>query len=248
MTRLTETTKEALKSADPDRVRAALMATAEVRDDLIVLYAFHHELAKVPEVTSEPMLGQIRYQWWRDAVEEIYGDAPVRRHEVSTPLADLLSRHDIPRFLIDKLIDGRERDLDPQPFADLAAAQDYAAATSGVLAGLAARICGAESDVASQLGTVWGLCGLVRAWRFYHDRMLSNLDREVLIQACESEYAAARQTIPTDMMPAIAYAALIPGYLKRAKLADDPLQVAPVYSPFRKQTRLMMTGLSGKLP
>ena len=119
MSDLNPVTRDALKKADPDRYRAALMADVQGRTDLLILYAFHYELSKVPDVTSEPMVGQIRYQWWRDAVDEIYTSKEVRRHEISTPLADMLQRTDVPRFWIDKLIDGRERDLDPQPFKDM---------------------------------------------------------------------------------------------------------------------------------
>ena len=104
-------TRQALKKADPDRYRAALMADAQGRQDLLILYAFHYELSKVPDVTTEPMLGQIRYEWWREAIDEIYTGREVRRHEISTPLAELLKRTDVPRFWVHRLIDGRARDL-----------------------------------------------------------------------------------------------------------------------------------------
>ena len=65
-------TLEQLKAADPDRCRAAMFADKTTRERLLLLYAFHYELAKVPELVSEPMIGAIRYQWWRDAITEIY--------------------------------------------------------------------------------------------------------------------------------------------------------------------------------
>ena len=57
---------ERVKNADPDRCRAAMFAGKDLRQNLLTLYAFHYELAKIPELVSEPMLGAIRYQWWRD--------------------------------------------------------------------------------------------------------------------------------------------------------------------------------------
>ena len=75
-----------VQSADPDRLRAAQLADKEGRERLLILYAFHLELAKVPELVSEPMIGDIRYQWWRDAVAEIYETNSVRKHEITTPL------------------------------------------------------------------------------------------------------------------------------------------------------------------
>jgi len=130
---LTQPVIDTLKKADPDRCRAAMFGEAATRGKLLTLYAFHYELAKVPELVSEPMLGAIRYQWWRDCVDEIYTDKPVRRHVVATPLAEVLRASDVPRFWIDRLIDGRERDIDPRPFADMDAARAYCQATSGQL-------------------------------------------------------------------------------------------------------------------
>ena len=90
MSELNLVTRDALKKADPDRYRAALMSARQGREDLLILYAFHYELSKVPDVTSEPMLGQIRYEWWREAIDEIYSGREVRRHEISTPLSEML--------------------------------------------------------------------------------------------------------------------------------------------------------------
>ncbi|MGB6229844.1 MAG: squalene/phytoene synthase family protein, partial [Litorimonas sp.] len=131
---ISEDVIERLDAADPDRMRAARLADPEVRDRLFALYAFHAELAKIPELISEPMIGQIRYQWWRDCVEEIYSGGSVRSHEVSTPLAEMVAQSGISRFHLDRIVDGRERDLDPEPFRDLDAATAYADATSGALA------------------------------------------------------------------------------------------------------------------
>ena len=115
---LSEPTLAQLKSVDPDRLRAAVFADKEGRERLQLLYAFHYELAKVPELVSEPIVGQIRYQWWRDAIAEIYEGKLVRKHEIATPLAGVLKDYDVPRFWVDRLIDGRERDLDPQAICE----------------------------------------------------------------------------------------------------------------------------------
>lgn len=236
-------TRDALKSSDPDRCRAALLADADVREKLMLLYAFHYELSKVPNVTSEPMLGAIRYQWWREAVGEWYGDASVRRHEITTPMAALVAETGLRRFWFDQLIDGRERDLDPRPFADMAEAELYAAQTSGQLAQIAARLCGSQdTDLAKQLGKIWGMCGLVRAYRFYADKALADLKFEDLRDRTAALYEATKTKMSPDMTPAVAYVALVPEYLKRA----DPVQPRD-YSPLRKQMRIMRVGLTGQL-
>jgi len=153
---LSDPTLQQLKSVDPDRLRAAVFADKKGRERLQLLYAFHYELAKVPELVSEPMIGNIRYQWWRDAIAEIYEGRPVRKHEIATPLAKILIENDVPRFWVDRLIDGRERDLDPRPFATLEEAKDYCRQTSGVLMQIAVKILGAEPETSVlEAGEAW---------------------------------------------------------------------------------------------
>jgi len=223
MSELLNATREALKQADPDRYRAALMAATRGRDDLLILYAFHYELSKVPDVTSEPMLGQIRYEWWREAIDEIYSGREVRRHEISTPLAEMLTRCDVPRFWVDRLIDGRARDLDPQPFEDMAAARDYARQTSGQLMQIAVKVLGGEPDEAIlQAGEAWGLTGLAAA--------------------------ARKQSPQAEIFPALAYVALVPSFLKRmTRSGFDPKAEKVSYGPLAKQGRLFIAGLRGQI-
>lgn len=70
---------------DHDRFLTSLFAPAARREGLLALYAFNVEIAKTAEVVSEAMLGQIRLQWWREAIEALYAGAPPE-HEVA--LAD----------------------------------------------------------------------------------------------------------------------------------------------------------------
>lgn len=154
---------------DPDRFLCAMFAPADRREDLLALYAFNLEIARTREQVSERMLGQIRLQWWREAIEGVYAGAP-RRHEVVQTLADAVKRHGIARDSLDRMIDAREADLDDGPPADLAALQAYADATSGTLAAVATDMLGAGEgarDAARQVGTAWALVGLLRAVAFH---------------------------------------------------------------------------------
>src|SRR3546814_16622414 len=65
-----------LRRYDPDRFLTALFAPPERRESLFAIYAFNLEIAKTREVISEPMLGQIRLQWWRDSITQIYLGQP----------------------------------------------------------------------------------------------------------------------------------------------------------------------------
>jgi phytoene synthase len=128
-----------VEQGDPDRFRAVLAAGPGLRADLFTLYAFNLEVARAPWVTREPLIAQMRLQWWRDVVAE---PAP-RAHEVAGPLHDLIKRAELPLSDLDRLIAARQWEVWREPFADPGALNDYLEATSGVLFWLAARIAGA---------------------------------------------------------------------------------------------------------
>src|SRR5258708_36706552 len=58
-----------VRASDKDRYLAGLFAPAAMRRHLYALYAFAGEIARVREAAREPLPGEIRLQWWRDALE-----------------------------------------------------------------------------------------------------------------------------------------------------------------------------------
>ncbi len=155
---------------DYDRYLCALFAPAERRQALISLYAFNLEVSTIREVVSEPLLGQMRLQWWRDAVETIYhGNAP--RHPVAEPLGEAIRRHDLTRGHFDRLLAAREFDLDDGALADMDALLAYVEATSATLVALALEVVGERGEAASvaghHVGMAWGLTGLLRSVPFH---------------------------------------------------------------------------------
>lgn len=158
-----------VRQHDYDRYTAALFAPEAVRADLFALYAFNYEIAKIAETVRNPVAGQIRLQWWRERVEELYSEAPARTALI-TALASAVERHRLPRAFFDELVDAREFDLDPGPFADLQQLEAYADATSGNLMRLAGRVLGAGEALdenAREAGIAYAITGLIRALPFH---------------------------------------------------------------------------------
>ena len=159
-----------VRQFDHDRYLTCLFAPSEVREDLFALYAFNHEIAKVAEIVTEPMAGQIRIQWWREGLDDLYAGAP-RRHQVAAPLASAVARHGLSRAYFDRLLDARERDLDDEPPETLDDLAGYAAETSATLVQLALEILGAgdavSREVGEDVGIAWALTGLARAVPFH---------------------------------------------------------------------------------
>src|SRR3546814_12827703 len=104
------------------------------------------------------MSGRIRLQWWRECLAGIY-DGAARQHEVVQPRAEAIAARQLPRALLEAIIDARELDLDAEPPASLEALRGYVEGTSTSLVRLALHVLGADDaasrEAAGQLGTAW---------------------------------------------------------------------------------------------
>jgi len=147
---------------DRERYLVSLFAPAPARDALFAILAANHEIAKTAEVVSEPTIGLIRLQWWREGLDGIEAGTP-REHEVILPLAAVARDHPEVLGHLRRVVDAREADLEGEAPADLQALQAYAAATGGEVTAAVARVLGADTRSARDLGTAWALIGLVRA-------------------------------------------------------------------------------------
>jgi NADH dehydrogenase [ubiquinone] 1 alpha subcomplex assembly factor 6 len=198
------TPAELVRRHDHDRFLVSLFMPAERRDAVWALLAFNLEIARVREAVSQPIIGQIRLQWWRDAIDEIYTGKPPRRHEIVQPLAAAIEAHRLTRTHFDTLIDGREFDLGDEPPADLASLERYLEQTSSRLIDLQLEILGVEApaafEAARAVGIAWGLVGLARALPFHgaHGRIYlpadlmaaAGVDRENLLAGKPSQALA----------------------------------------------------------
>lgn len=223
------TVAETVRRHDRERYLTALFAPVDRRDDLLALYAFNLEIARTREAVREPMLGHIRLQWWRDALDEIDAGKPPRRHEVVTPLADTIRRHNLARDAFERLLLARERDLDDTPFQTLADLEAYADGTSGALVSLALAILG-PADAAMlarsrQVGRGYALTGLLRAVGF-HARQNRCLLPDSVLAAHGTDREAA-----LAMKPSPALAAAVAEVASAAEAALVPARVTSAAWP-----------------
>ena len=163
-----------VRAHDYDRYISALLAPADRRADLMLIYAFDAEVARIPWTVTEPMLGEIRLQWWRDALAHLLTDAgraTISAARTGHPLADALSdlarTSNLPAGLIHGLIDARSADLDETPLRDDAELSSYIAKTDAAVLALAARILAPTlplnlDDIATAAGRAIGLTRLAR--------------------------------------------------------------------------------------
>lgn len=118
---------------DRDRALAAMLAPAARRPAMLAVVAFNTELARVRERAADPTLGHIRLRWWADALARADAADDPEAAPLLRLLAGLRAWPEIrPRLIA--LAEARGRDIDDPPFADVAAAEAYAAAVTAPLA------------------------------------------------------------------------------------------------------------------
>jgi NADH dehydrogenase [ubiquinone] 1 alpha subcomplex assembly factor 6 len=226
---------EIVRRHDRERFLTALFAPEDRREALFALYAFNHEVAKTREVVTEPMLGQMRLQWWRETVGGIYAGMP-RRHDVAEALAAAVSRHHLTLAHFETILEARERDLEPEPPPTLAALEEYAEGTSAELVLLALEVLGApEAAMAGRhVGIAYALAGLLRAVPFHARTGRSYLPAEFGDErrAVEAVAAAARRHLSMARKAGATRAAL-PALLT-ARIAERSLDrlAAARHDPF----------------
>ena len=100
---------------DRDRFLAALFIPAPSREAFFCFCALNLELARIPELVSEEMIGHIRYAWWQESIEEIYSGGKAKGQPVLRALAETK----LPQHVVMKLVTSyREHFPNPPPHVD----------------------------------------------------------------------------------------------------------------------------------
>ena len=154
-----------VKARDRERYWSTLFAPADTRPALLALYAFNAELDHIAAAAREPMVAQIRLQWWRDAIELAEPGM-----KTGNPVADALSAailaHGLPRDRLTGMIGARIPEISGDPPASLQDLRVSLLETEAVLFELAASIlCGvseAGKEAAQHAGLAYGLMQRLR--------------------------------------------------------------------------------------
>jgi phytoene synthase len=149
MTEETDYCEALVREADKDRFLAALFAPYAHRPDLLTLYAFDIETAAVAHRVRDPVAGEVRLQWWHDALSSAAGPAG---HPVVDAMSDLLRRRGIDRSVALDLIDARRRALYPAEESTEAEFELSASEVESVIVRLAAHVLDGPPGEATKLG------------------------------------------------------------------------------------------------
>ncbi len=217
-----------VRTADRDRFLATLFAPAQRRDGLYSLYAFDIEIARVPEVAHEPLAGEIRLQWWSEALRgERAGE--VAANPVAASLMSTVQRYALAIEPLQTLVEAHRTDLYGEPPATILDLESYSTRTSSALISHAVRIIddGANADdVALPAGIALAIAHLLNAFPWHAAR------RRLLVPA---DILARHGVIAEDVFAGKTSTGLNRAVVELAQIAGNHLAAAgrlmPAKSP-----------------
>ncbi len=195
-----------VRRVDPDRwLSSRFIADPQARADVIAIYAYDHELARAPRVATNPLMGEIRLAWWREVLDEVFEGRHVRHHPTAQALAEVVRRRGLPREPLEAMIDGRYRQLDPEPLnaEDASALAVSTAGRANLLANIIIQA--REPEYAPHLWSdIWMLSRLVLDGRIA-EQALPSVQAEIRVSLIE---ARKFESVEMELFPAVAHATL----------------------------------------
>ena len=146
------------RDGEPDRYIAATLSPEAARPGMIALAAFAADLRRIPSVVKEPMMGEVRLQWWRDVIAAFDAGTP-SGHPIADALGDATRVHALPPLSLIAMTEARAFDLYDDPMSDEGAFAGYLAKTEAIPFSLARRILSGDEmrpDLATRAGEMFG--------------------------------------------------------------------------------------------
>lgn len=151
---------QAVREADHDRYLAALYAPPDKRDSLLALYAFNAEIAGVRDRIREALPGEVRLQWWRDALGAPY-DAVDTGQPVADALRAAIAQFHLPLPAFENYLEARIFDLYDDPMPSRTDLEGYCGETASTVIQLAAMML--DPGAAQQFSELAGHAGCAQA-------------------------------------------------------------------------------------
>jgi len=203
------------KRLDYDRYLSSFFMPKLHQAAFRALIVFYHEMARIPVIASEPLIGMMRLTWWREGIEAFLVDAPPGKpnellRDVGTAWMFWPKIHP----LLLAMIEARTEELDADALNEEEAWHRHIDATAGNMLRMYALLCDAEMDTGSEeitsLARAQAYVGLARA--------IPNMAREntmrlpaSYVQAAGLSYQPSAFSAPskgvTQCVSALSYAA-----------------------------------------
>lgn len=157
---------------DFDNYLAGLLVPKQYRAAYFAIRAYNVEIATIKDqMGGNALAGRVRFQWWRDVIEEMYsGKASPAQQQQPTALAlsYYANKHGLSRRWLDRSLDARQRDASQSQPESLDDLENYAEhGHSSILYALLETMDIRDEEanfMASHVGVASGLTTLLRGF------------------------------------------------------------------------------------
>ena len=155
------------RATDHDRWLAGLYAPQAARRHLYALAAFHVDVSRLRALVRQPMAGEIRLQWWREALDgQRAGEA--KANPVAEALLETIDKFRLPRRAFVNKIAAHVADLYDDPPATMNDLEGYYGETVSALVQMGAIILAdgrdpGAAEAAGHAGVALGIVGALKA-------------------------------------------------------------------------------------
>ncbi|KAI6014862.1 hypothetical protein PISMIDRAFT_400767, partial [Pisolithus microcarpus 441] len=152
------------------------------RPGYYALRAFYIELATIKEAVSQTTLGQGRLVFWRNAIKDIFKNAPPR-HPVAIALHQTTQNSHLAQYHFQRMIEAREEELFSPTHLTVESMTAHAESTSSTFFYLVLSMLRQESAIfshaASHLGVAQSFATFLRAFPFHASRGVMVIPAEI---------------------------------------------------------------------
>ncbi|XP_041268911.1 NADH dehydrogenase (ubiquinone) complex I, assembly factor 6 isoform X2 [Onychostruthus taczanowskii] len=209
---------ELVRKRDYEGFLCSLLLPVESRTSAFALRAFNVELAQIKDSITQKTTGLMRMQFWRDAVEDIYGDNPPHQ-PVAAELWRAVKRHNLTKMWFMKIIDEREKNLDDRPYRNIQELETYAENTQSALLYLTLETLGVRDihadHAASHIGKAQGIVTCLRATPYHCTRQKVFLPMDICMLA-----RSFSKKVPVKAYPAFFCTVALDDYLYNMRKVD----------------------------
>jgi 15-cis-phytoene synthase len=210
------------------------------REAMIALYAFCREVDDVVDECSDFEVAQIKLNWWRSEVANLYAGMP--QHPVTKALQPVVLLYNLAQEHFLEIIDGMEMDLKFNRYEDFKQLQLYCYRVASVVGLLSAQIFGFKNrktlKYAHDLGMAFQLTNIIRdvGEDARRGRIYLPLDELKKAKVTEDDILQSRETPQVKE--------LIEYQIERAEsYYDKALRALPTEDAKQQRTGLMMAAI-----
>lgn len=229
--------EEIVRAHDRDRYLSSFFVPDDKRPPVLSLYAFNAEILRVRDVVSDPTIGMIRLQWWRDTIEAIYAGGGAAGHPAAEGLALAIAAGGLPKQALLDLVDAHEFDLFHDRMPGVTELEAYLGEAYSRLIQMTAMILDRDaaplaSEAAGLAGVAQGLALVLGDPQHREPFLPDGMDVAGAIAHAENRLVQALALLPglpKPVLPAFLPVSLTATYLKALRRRpDQPLRVSPL--------------------